>query len=98
MKKVNSYGLKQRIIKSVKNKNAIMALVIIMVCVFFAIIFQFYNFLVNQIFEERKTHRTDNNSTKKSSGSCVGSYSVSGYTRSDGTKVGDYTRTCGAKH
>ena len=35
---------------------------------------------------------------KKDSGSCVGSYSVSGYTRSDGTKVGDYTRTCGAKH
>ena len=52
----------------------------------------------DKIFEERKTHRTDNNSTKKSSGSCVGSYSVSGYTRSDGTKVGDYTRTCGAKH
>ncbi len=29
---------------------------------------------------------------------CVGSYTVSGYTRSDGTKVGDYVRTCGAKH
>ena len=29
---------------------------------------------------------------------CVGSYTVSGYTRSDGTKVGDYIRTCGAKH
>lgn len=56
MKKVNSYGLKQSILKSVKNKNAIMALVIIMVCVFFGIIFQFYHFLVNQIFEERKTH------------------------------------------
>ena len=49
-------------------------------------------------FEERKAHRTDNDSTKKDTGSCVGSYSVSGYTRSDGTKVGDYTRTCGAKH
>lgn len=34
----------------------------------------------------------------KSLNTCVGSYSVSGYTRSDGTKVGDYTRTCGAKH
>jgi len=34
----------------------------------------------------------------KDTGSCVGSYSVSGYTRSDGTKVGDYTRSCGAKH
>ena len=42
--------------------------------------------------------RTDNDSTKTDTGSCVGSYSVSGYTRSDGTKVGDYTRTCGAKH
>ena len=29
---------------------------------------------------------------------CVGSYTASGYTRSDGTKVGDYIRTCGAKH
>ena len=36
---------------------------------------------------------------KQSSNSqCIGSYSVSGYTRSDGTKVGDYTRACGAKH
>lgn len=52
----------------------------------------------NKIFEERKSRRTDNDSAKKDTGSCVGSYSVSGYTRSDGTKVGDYTRTCGAKH
>ena len=29
---------------------------------------------------------------------CVGSYPVSGYIRSDGTKVEGYTRTCGAKH
>lgn len=29
---------------------------------------------------------------------CVGSYSVSGYTRADGTEVKGYTRTCGAKH
>ncbi len=29
---------------------------------------------------------------------CAGSYSVSGYTREDGTKVDGYTRTCGAKH
>lgn len=29
---------------------------------------------------------------------CVGSYNVSGYTRSDGTSVSDYTRTCGAAH
>lgn len=29
---------------------------------------------------------------------CVGSYNVSGYTRSDGTSVSGYTRTCGAAH
>ena len=29
---------------------------------------------------------------------CVGSYQVSCYTRSDGVKVDDYIRRCGAKH
>lgn len=29
---------------------------------------------------------------------CVGSYSVSGYTRGDGIDVSGYTRTCGAAH
>lgn len=29
---------------------------------------------------------------------CAGTYSVSGYTRSDGIKVPSYERTCGAKH
>ena len=29
---------------------------------------------------------------------CVGSYSVSGYTRGDGTDVSGYTRSCGAAH
>lgn len=29
---------------------------------------------------------------------CVGSYPVSGYTRSDGTEVSSYIRTCGAAH
>lgn len=29
---------------------------------------------------------------------CAGTYKVSGYTREDGTKVGSYWRTCGAKH
>ena len=29
---------------------------------------------------------------------CVGSYAVSGYTRSDGTEVSGYVRSCGAKH
>ncbi len=38
-------------------------------------------------------------SGKMSNGSeCVGSYKVSGYTRSDGTEVSEYTRTCGAAH
>lgn len=42
----------------------------------------------------------DNKSSKSSNSQkgCVGSYSVSGYTRSDGTEVKGYTRTCGAKH
>ena len=51
-----------------------------------------------KIFDERKSPKTDNETSKNDSNACVGSYSVSGYTRSDGTKVGDYTRTCGAKH
>lgn len=34
----------------------------------------------------------------KSTFECVGSYTVSGYTRKDGTNVCDYIRTCGAKH
>ena len=29
---------------------------------------------------------------------CAGTYSVSGYTRTDGTKISGYSRTCGAKH
>ena len=29
---------------------------------------------------------------------CVGSYSVSGYTRGNGVQVSGYTRTCGAAH
>ena len=41
---------------------------------------------------------TSKNQKYSSNNSCVGSYSVSGYTRGDGTKVGDYTRSCGAKH
>ncbi len=35
--------------------------------------------------------------TKKSNG-CVGSYVVNGYTKSDGTVVSSYIRTCGAAH
>lgn len=43
----------------------------------------------NQIKDKSKSH---------SPKGCVGSYPVSGYTRSDGTEVKGYTRTCGAKH
>ena len=39
-----------------------------------------------------------NNKIKNKVSKCVGSYSVSGYTREDGTKVDGYIRTCGAKH
>ena len=35
--------------------------------------------------------------TNKDNG-CVGSYTVSGYTRGDGISVSSYTRTCGAAH
>ncbi len=31
---------------------------------------------------------------KKENSQCTGSYEVSGYTTSDGKKVGSYTRTC----
>jgi len=51
----------------------------------------------DKIFDERRA-RQKYNTTKKDSSNCVGSYPVSGYTRSDGTKVSSYTRSCGAKH
>ena len=49
-------------------------------------------------FTKIKEYVTDNEYVKKYSNTCVGSYPVSSYTRSDGTKVRSYTRTCGAKH
>ena len=51
--------------------------------------------ILNKIF-----HSTTNTSEKQfhTQKGCVGSYQVSGYTRSDGTEVKGYTRTCGAKH
>lgn len=42
-------------------------------------------------------NRNSSNHTSSST-QCVGSYTVSGYTRSDGKEVNSYTRTCGAKH
>ena len=45
---------------------------------------------------EGKTKKSGSNVSDKTS--CVGSYPVSGYTRSDGTEVKGYTRHCGAKH
>ena len=50
----------------------------------------------NALKAKNKISEIGNKQSSKSH--CVGSYSVSGYTRSDGTKVGDYTRSCGAKH
>ena len=52
--------------------------------------------IVNTIESTKGYLKKDNKSNNKEG--CVGSYSVSGYTRSDGTKIGDYTRSCGAKH
>ena len=51
-----------------------------------------------QKITERKIFQQCKKLKNESSKTCVGSYTVSGYTRSDGTKVGDYIRTCGAKH
>ena len=50
----------------------------------------------NALKTKNKISEIGNKQNSKSQ--CIGSYSVSGYTRSDGTKVSDYTRTCGAKH
>ena len=50
----------------------------------------------NALKAKNKILEIGNKQSSKSQ--CVGSYSVNGYTRSDGTKVGDYTRSCGAKH
>lgn len=46
---------------------------------------------------KKKLNIPKKNNSNKTTG-CVGSYPVSSYTRSDGTKVSGYTRTCGAKH
>ena len=63
--------------------------------------------LVNPTYRTEKIHpnalKTKNKiseigNKQNSKSQCIGSYSVSGYTRSDGTKVGDYIRSCGAKH
>lgn len=39
-----------------------------------------------------------NNIAHSHSSNCAGTYSVSGYTRGDGTKVSSYERTCGVHH
>ena len=56
--------------------------------------------LQHEIAEYQKKQNTELQNFKHSSGRtpCVGSYQVSGYTRSDGVKVDDYIRRCGAKH
>ena len=50
--------------------------------------------LKNMPIKIKKSTKNENKSQK----GCVGSYPVSGYTRSDGVEVKGYTRTCGAKH
>ncbi|MCM1265672.1 MAG: DUF2974 domain-containing protein [Candidatus Gastranaerophilales bacterium] len=42
--------------------------------------------------------RTGRHKPMNMSSTCVGSYTVSGYTKENGTKVSSYIRTCGAKH
>ncbi len=56
---------------------------------------------VTEIGKQKKTRDKNHREfihSNKSSSACVGSYPVSGYTRSDGTEVSSYVRTCGAKH
>ena len=51
-----------------------------------------------QNYESRKNSNLQEFKHAKQQTPCVGSYQVSGYTRSDGVKVDDYIRRCGAKH
>lgn len=55
-----------------------------------------YKNQIDHLVETRNIMRNHRKSTNSSE--CIGSYSVRNYTRSDGTEVGGYTRTCGAKH
>lgn len=45
-----------------------------------------------------KIDKKSDTKNSNNSSSCVGSYPVSSYTRSNGTKVSGYSRTCGASH
>ena len=51
-----------------------------------------------QNYELRRNSNLQEFKHAKQQTPCVGSYQVSGYTRSDGVKVEDYIRRCGAKH
>ena len=51
-----------------------------------------------QNYELRRNSNLQEFKHAKQQTPCVGSYQVSGYTRSDGVKVDDYIRRCGAKH
>ena len=51
-----------------------------------------------QNYESRRNSNLQEFKHAKQQTPCVGSYQVSGYTRSDGVKVDDYIRRCGAKH
>lgn len=52
-----------------------------------------------KIYQQTK-HKIFNNKIKQNNSTtpCAGTYHVKGYVRSDGVKVSDYYRTCGAKH
>ena len=47
--------------------------------------------------KENTKNKAQKTISENSSSNCIGSYTVQGYTRSDGTKVKEYIRTCG-KH
>ncbi len=55
---------------------------------------EFYHFVEDDIFASVMEFGTQEQ--PKQNSQCSGSYSVSGYTRSDGTKVSPYVRSCGA--
>ena len=61
---------------------------------------QSYPHLNESLLFKLRIEKNNDSSDKKQSNktSCVGSYPVSGYTRSNGVEVKGYTRHCGAKH
>ena len=54
--KKNNFEMRFKLLKYIKSKKALFLSIIIMVPVFILTVFMFYNFIVNQIYEERKRH------------------------------------------